>query len=219
MNTAEILTAVEDIILDSGYERAGKLIRSLNRGLLEIAWLVYLPVLQSHADVAVTPDTIRVDPANMPSDYYHGLYSAWNQMTSRHCAIWYSRLSLEGYFDGTGISSGDVEAVVEEGGTLHVRKSPREEQALTLKYYAKPTELTDSQASAPDCLPEPFHYSLLVNYVVADVFTEIEDGVEGQMRNLQFYSQQYQQSLVALRASLPDSSRPRRKIPRKRIWF
>lgn len=214
MNTVEILNQVETLLRDASYTRE-QLLDSVNRGLLEVAWSVFLPKLQAKNTVTAVAGTFDVD---LPADYHHGVYRAKNTTKDRRCTLFYNRLSMEESYDGLG-QEGDVEAVVDEGGTLHFRLSPPEDQTLELQYYTKPTALTDDKTSIPDCIPEAFHHKILVNFVAWDIYSQLEDDIEEPRRNTKFYQSEYLTGIRGLKSALPDTSRPRRKIPRTRIWF
>ncbi len=215
MNTVEILNQVETLLKDASYTRE-QLLQSVNKGLLEVAWSVYLPKLQAKDTVTATAGSLS---EALPDDFHHGLYRARNITKGRTCTVFYNRLSMEDWYDGGG-QEGDVEAVVDEGGdTLHFRLSPPEDQTLELQYYTRPTALADEASSTPSCLPEAFHHKILVNFAAWDIYSQLEDDIEEPRRNTKFYQSEYLAGVSGLKAALPDTSRPRRKIPRRRIWY
>jgi hypothetical protein len=112
---------------------------------------------------------------------------------------------------------GDIEAVALEGTVLHYRRLPIDPQDLDLTYYAKPEPLTASESSKPICIPEPLHYQLLVNLVLWDLYSEIEDGIEGQKVNTEYHAGQFATAMQTLmsEAYYPDASQPRRYFPRR----
>jgi len=53
-------------------------------------------------------------------------------------------------------------------------------------------------ADVPDVVPVQLHQPLLVGWVCAHIFNQIEDGIEGQKVNTAMWNSQFQQGLVDL---------------------
>ncbi len=215
MNTADLLSEAQRLLQDSSYERP-TLLQKANKALLEVAWAVYLPKLQATSTVTAGSGTVEVA---LPDIFHHSVFGARNKTKGKPCSVFYNRLSLEEYYDELLIPEGDVEAVAEEGDTLYFRLEPQEDQTLELRFYSEPDELLDSQSSIPDCIPKAFHEQIFVNFIAWSIYTEIEDDIEENRKNTQHYHAEYLRGVRDLQAALPPTSRPRRTIPRRHIWF
>jgi len=104
--------------------------------------------------------------------------------------------------------AGQVRIVARNGLNLLYRDLPSSIETLTVHYYSQPTKMVLS-GDIPDCIPEGLHKSLLVGYVCANIFNQIEDGIEGQKVNTIFWQKEFQYGLTNLeflieKDSLPD---------------
>lgn len=212
MNTQEILDQIERKLQDSSYARDTELLPALNNALLMVAFQHPLPALQ----VTETVDSVlEQDFVSMPSDYHTRLLFVQNKTTERNCRICYTRQTLRRMYEPELQEKGDIEDVALEGRTLYYRRIPETVQTLQLTYYTQPDALTDATDSTPDCLPESLHFQILGNYVLYQLFSEIEDGMEGQKINTEFYMSQYMTGMQMLNTYWPDVSRPRRYFSRR----
>jgi len=214
MNTKDLLNKVQLKLEDDSYTRRN-LLERMNNGLVYVAGHMPLPKLQVTADV----DTVLgLDFVAMPDDFQHNLFSVYNASRSWKCTILYSRRTMEELFNRPD-EDGPVSNVVDEGDVLYYRRIPKEIETLTLKYNAFPAALLDQNDSVPECLPRNLHEHLLVNYVLADVFSEIEDGIDGAKTNTDFYWNEFLSSYTSLEGFYPGVARTKRFIPRRISFF
>jgi len=209
MTTPEILALIARKLQDPSYTDS-MLLQELNYGLRNLAYKIPLPSLITSAVVDTVLDQ---DYVSMPADYQTRLVFVSNTSLNSEtkCELCYNRQTIRNMNALDAV--GDVQFVAEEGGLLFYMEIPAESQSLKLTYYALPTVLTDEDTSSPDCVPAA-HHMLLVNYVVSQIFAEIEDGIEGQKVNTTFYLNKYLLELEVLENEMPDPSLPRRYYPR-----
>ncbi len=216
MNTSDLLDVIEKKVQDSSFDREEDFLRLLNDGLLFLAQTYRLPALQATDTVDTEADINYVE---MPVDYFSNLYHVYNDTMKCPVRLCYTRQTLHRMFVNDFQAQGKVEAVCCEGRILHYRRVPKDPETLTLEYYTVPDILEDSEASVPDCIPEGLHSQLLLNFVLWKVFDSIEDGVEGQKINTQYYQQEFAGGIALLQVAIPDTAKPRLYFPRKARFF
>jgi len=217
MNTQDLLDKIEKKVQDgAGFNRSTDLLPLLNEGLLFTARQRPLPELRAKDSVVAL---VGQDQVALPDNYHTHLFEVYNVDQKQPCRLCYSLNTLNRMYEKD--SKGKVEAVATEGDSvLHHRRIPEEEtEELRLTYYKKPTALTDSGDSIPTCIPSALRRQILVNYVLWQVFEDIEDGIEGQKINTQYYASEYSAGVMMLEKFLPDVSRPRHYYPRKARTF
>lgn len=214
MNASELLNEIQGKLQDSSYTRPD-LLKRMNQALVYVAGHFPLPKLQASAEVSTVLDQ---DFVTMPETFQHNLFKAYNKTKSWDCRIVYSRRTLEELY-ADPFASGPVEDVVDEGDVLYYRQIPAEAETLLLKFNAFPAALSDQTDSVPVCLPKHLHDELLVNYVLADVYSEIEDGIEGQKINTDFFWSKFTAGFGSLKGYYPGAARTKRFIPRRISFF
>ena len=93
------------------------------------------------------------------------------------------------------VTVGAIEAVCIEGDNLLYRGMA--DDTLTLKYYKKPTDITNV-STEPSELPGHFQRRLLVAYCCREIYADIEDGMEGQKVNTTYWDSKYNKWLDEL---------------------
>lgn len=203
MNKADLVSAVSEVVQDTSWTSA-KILAILNRGLLEIAgggnrnW--GLPLCGPLPDL-LTSGTIATDTNNnvsltsLTTAYHRDLFRV-TDASGNKIKIYQSFMKFMDDYQGL-TKNGTVEAVALKGNTLYYQGVPSAAQTLTLWYYMTPTPLT-TEASTPSCLPDWLHYRLLVNYAAMEIFSKIEDGIDGAKVNTAYHTNEYQLALTDL---------------------
>lgn len=94
-------------------------------------------------------------------------------------------------------ASGSVFMAAVSGSKLVYRNVPDTAETLTVHYYKLPATLTHDE-DIPNCLPIALHRPLMVGYVCKEIFSQIEDGIEGQKVNTEYWAREFQQGLLDL---------------------
>ena len=142
-----------------------------------------------------TVDTV-VDATmcNLPGDFSRDLVQVVNSSSEEIPIAPSLRKFLRDYPQK---DAGSVRTVARHGNKLLYRDQPSEAETLTVHYYRAPTDMTDDD-DEPDGIPLQVHRSLLVGHVCSKIFSQIEDGIEGQMVNTARWERVFQQGLVDL---------------------
>ena len=175
----------------------------LNDGLRDVAafsdpingFEIFLSKLETSAVLTTSTSLNYVD---LPANYHKNLYRVDSAAENNDILIFPNFKALKGYFDlSEWGDSGQVEAVTVAAGKLYYNKIPSTADSLTIHYYKQITLLT-KETDIPFELPEHLHRELLVNYVCKELYSEIEDGVEGEAVNTKKYSSLYGQAIAKL---------------------
>lgn len=202
MIKSDIIAAIQGKCEDADVT-SDEILAMLNRCLLEVAGggdrphgyakLAPLPNLQTTATVNLTGETV-----SLPDGFQRGL-----------SLVYYGQDPLKRYdspteliMDYMSVAEGTPEAYYVKGNTLEVRPGTSSSTALTVFFFEKPTVLTSSVDGTPGCLPEHFHYKILVNYGCREIHALIEDGQEGGTPNTDKYNMLYQQAITDLEREL-----------------
>lgn len=206
MNAGELRDAVLGIVQDNGWADVILDLFNVCRG--EIAGEIDLPGLHTVATVTTSASSSSVA---LPDTYSRGLYwvgsaSQKNRIGTRKSDYHNLLTFLEKYpvQDQVGL----ITDVAIQGSDLLYQGMAAD--TLTLRYYAAPTALTVN-ASIPAELPEHLHKALLVNFACRELYTQIEDGIEGGTPNTTKFDKLYQRALIALRgwAALSQPKEPK----------
>jgi hypothetical protein len=152
----------------------------------------------------------------MPADYHHSLYLATSETYPNGLILRPNLKDLIAthYPD----AAGPVEKVAVEFQTLYYKPIPEEAEIITLYYYKNPDEITlvsDLLSWIPSHLQKP----LMVNYLVKELFSQIEEGIDGQTPNTTKYMNFYGQALMMMEAFYPKASKPYYKVTSTPVWY
>lgn len=200
MTFAELVADVQNIIQDSSYSETT--IKSLlNRALLVVASGIILPgkyqlspPLPDLYSVGTIDTTVGSAICDLPSDFNRDLVQVLNSGYDVIPIVPSFRKFLMSYPEQT---AGSVFIVARNGSTLLYRDIPSAAETLTVHYYKTPDTMTLT-TDEPEGVPVILHRPLLVGYTCAQIFNEIEDGIEGQKINTASWNTQFQQGLVDL---------------------
>ena len=197
---------------ETGHFLADKVLRKIQDG--SYTWqdvvdefngcLVYLsgkynlPDLEHTEDIQTDPRTGRV---LLPANFQKNLWFCKSTTHNRPIAIDDTVINLFRRYtvlDQTGV----VRRVAVRGRHLHYQRVPSSAETLRLVYYRYPDRLRTRQ-DKPTCLPDHLVESLLVNYACKEIYSEIEDGIEGAQVNTDRYSNRFAKAEAEL-ASIPE---------------
>lgn len=160
-----------------------RIFEHLNDGLAHIVRTVRPPDLQDIATVTVPATEQSVA---MPTDFFGPrIFSAKNITTGEIIKRIYYR-NAEFFRDFPEMESGHIEAVLVRGNTMAVACVPQSDEDIQIKYLARPTYFAsvDDNGSLITYLPDRLGEKALVMYAVMEEYRIIEDGVDGDKRNM-----------------------------------
>lgn len=200
MNAAELSDAVLAIVQDD--DSADVVLDYFNLGLAEIAGAIDLPGLHTTSTVATSAAASSVA---LPSDYHKGLYWVVSEAQKRrvgdragdyHNTVpFFERYQLQD-------EVGEIRDVVIMGSNLLYQPSATD--VLRLSYYKEPTVLTES-TDIPSEIPSHLQKALLVNFALKEIYGTIEDGFDGNRKNVDIYTALYSRALGQLAAWCAES--------------
>jgi hypothetical protein len=182
----------------------------INRGILEVCERVALPGLRTSSDVVTS---LSCSYVALPSDFLRDFDRCHSSTNERNVKIRQSLSVLGDEFYDTWDSSGDVESVACDANYLHYQKIPTSVETLKMYYLSKPTMLS-SMDDVPDYIPNNHQSDLLVNYAVKEMYTQIENGLDGKMPNTIKYTGLYETAIKKLVGYLNSISRPKWRKPK-----
>lgn len=192
MTLIQLRDRVSEIIQDNSFDDT-YIDAALNRALIEVTGKMTLPTLVVSATVTISANgTITA----MPTDFYHDLIWGWNVSTSSSLTIEMNRNRLQERFSD-GFTGSEITHIAQDNFQLYNWPMVAEDTDVALRYYSEPAAVSSADATI-SCLPE-LYQDVLVYHVVAMVYEMIEDGVEGQKVNTQFYTQKYNMRLEELK--------------------
>jgi hypothetical protein len=200
MTFAELITEVQNIVQDSAWTET--MIKALlNRAQTVVASGVILPgkyqLTPPLPDLYATGtvDTIvGAGACSLPEDFNRDLIQVVNSDEENVSIIKSFRRFLT---DNPEREAGSVRICARNGQNLLYRDIPSTAETLTVHYYRSPEELLSS-SDEPEGIPVELHKPLLAGYAAAQIFNQIEDGIEGQKINTSFWNNEFQQGLIQL---------------------
>ena len=195
MRLSDLIDEVISIVTDPSLSEP-RITNLINEGYERIAARVTdpLPDLEK-------VDTVRTDTSlayvSLPPDYHRNLEVVYDQSQRQNLRVLKSFQLLSVEYPGLD-QTGNIDCVaVMANSRLYYQGIPATAHTLTLQYFKKPTEMVrDSQE--PIALPSGLHYRLLVNYACKEIFSKIEDGMEGQKINTNYHSTEYEKAFIEL---------------------
>lgn len=167
--------------------------RELNNCLYAVSKRLKLPENDTVEDVTCVAGDISVA---LPTEYQRGLYKCTNKTTKKNCNIYNSKGQLARYCYGLD-NEGDIDSVAVVGRNLFFQGSPSEDTELTLYFYGKP-DILILGTDEPVCIPEEKQIPILVSYAIAELFEDLEDGIEGATPNRDYYRGKFELGVLDL---------------------
>jgi len=176
----------------------------VNKGLKEIAGEVLLPkLIETETTVLTVVDTAY---ASLPDDFMRNLHYCYSSTNNRKIKIYDDVRLLYRQFSQLDLAR-SVVGVARKGSSLYYQRIPSSAETLRIHYYKYPTELIAS-SDQPDCLPEFLVRSLLVNYVVKELFSIIDTGPPDQ-ENTAKYQRFFDDAIMRLKEYVgPENREP-----------
>lgn len=200
MATVEkLIETVARKVDDDGYSDS-VIVDFLNDGLLDVASRVLLPVLETD-DVVTT--VLDENTVALPGDFHRNIFAASPVIGTK---IPIRVLNSEGQMKRKYIrldNSGDVAHVAMHKGQLIYQPIPVIAEEITIFYYRVPDELADDDDTGLAALPPVFH-KMLVDYACQQIFSEIEDGIDGKKVNTLYHEGRYEKFIVELQTFVKD---------------
>jgi len=164
-----------------------------------------LPDLEISENVETKTDRAWV---TLPANYHRKLNFCYSVAQNGRVKILKSLQHLKSKYPGL-IQTGNVWHVTQSGGRIYYQGIPSTVDTLTLGYYKLPPILNKDDET-PTFLPNHLHKKLLVNYACKELFSVIEDGVEGRKVNTSYHEGEGEKALADLEKFLgPEQDEPK----------
>lgn len=150
-----------------------------------------LPQLEHTEDVTTDSNSNRIP---VPANFQKKLLMCRSITHNRPCEIKDTVVNLFRLYTVLD-QTGAVRRVSIKGRYLYYQRLA--EETLRLVYYRYPNRLR-TRWDKPSCLPPHLVEPLLINYACKEIFSEIEDGVEGPQVNTQRYTDRFARAEEAL---------------------
>lgn len=209
MNLEVLTERVDKIVQDNDFD-SDAIAVYLNRGMLEIAGGMKRPdssVLTQPLPLLFTVGTVATTTtfkASLPVTYQRDLVFAIDYL-GRELSIYDSFVEFSKVYRLMN-AVGAVNAVAVKGRDLYYQNIPAVSELIMVHFHRYPVDMVSS-TDVPDGLPPSFH-DMLVSYACKEIYSIIEDGVDGKMVNTMKYEQKFQRSLDSLEASIAAEAAP-----------
>lgn len=201
MNTTELVTRVKEVVKDGSFSDA-EILGHLNRCLQDVAYETCLPGLDETDDLSLA---VGDDSVALPDDFSHDLWHIEPLTKTTRINIHASLKSLQRIYDDAD-KGGAITDAAQDGVILHVRPIPTQAQDVRVHYYRAPEALVLADAEAipavvansPEGIPSNLHDALFVSYAAWQIYSIIEDGIDGAKVNTNYWQSQYAGALKKL---------------------
>ena len=199
--------------IDDGSYSWQEVVDEFNRCLEHIAGKFDLYDLEHTQDVATDAGINRIA---MPANYMKKLMMCRSITHNRPIAI---KNTVTNLFRAYSVldQSGSVREVAVKGRELYYQRVPGSAETLRLVFYRYPTRLYKRE-DKPSCLPPHLIEPLLVNYACKEIFSEIEDGIEGSQVNTDRYTKKFVEAELELQTFLGPERREPVEFPEEIAW-
>lgn len=216
MDVTALTAAVTEILQDPSFTDPA-ILGHINQACLEIAGDFLLPDLIKEGEVVFDP-TSKLRSCMvvaMPADFQHDIFDIWNATADKSVDLRMTVNGLVKFYEGQLATTGDVRDVAVEGTRLFGLRVPAANQTVKFMYYSQPTALVNP-TDEPDFIPPHLHEPLIVNHVLKRCYKTIEDGVEGQKVNTNYYDGALSIALARLEYIYPRNEQPKSRPKIKR---
>jgi len=210
MTLDDLILEVTNIIQDSAFNEE-TIETYLNEALVRIAAGVQVPgelhITAPLPDLYTEGTLDLVDTArviSLPTDYQRDLFNIYSSTGNNEIPVFESLHKFLNRYPVLETGS-NVEACVVRGTSLIYH--PAATETITFAYYKTPTTMT-SGTDEPEGIPAHLQRRLLIGYVCREIFNRIEDGIEGQKVNTNFYDAEFFEGVVELDRYLGDDGLP-----------
>ena len=212
LDTEDLAQTVLRKVQDASYIY-GDVLALFNRCLLELSGRFLLPDLEVMRDIQTDPNNGSMP---LPSDYQKNLRYAHSITHNRKVTVFDSVILMNRHFakiDQTGV----VLAVAIKGRELYYQRAPSSAETIQINYWAYPEQMA-TRYTKPTCLPVHLVEPLLYNFACKQLYSEIEDGIDGQKINTNYYANEYNQAVADLSAFIGPEKREPQTIPQDLPW-
>jgi len=225
MTVDEMIQAIQEVIHLAKPDAAfldTVLLADLNQVLDEITAENCLTALEE-SDVVYfdSPDDFEEEDGlaylttNLPANYHHDLYEAYNVTAKRPCRIHLNLKTLYKFFE-EGTRTGDYIGHVAVQGNklwaLPAQSATMNEEAISIRYLKVADDL-ELAGAGPTCIPEHLHKGLLVSGVLRHRLVTIDPALAG------LHDSRYAAALLSLGAYFKTPSRQTPYIRRRARYF
>lgn len=202
MQFNKLIEEIEEKVDDSTYDSSDTVKSLINDAVRDIAAGVLVPGENRFTDPL--PDLYTVESsfsltnssrsASLPNDFQRDLVKAYEDDGLGDIPI---LISWRRFLDKwPALETGSyVEGVVVRGSSLYYH--PAVTTTLEIGYYANPSTLS-SDTDDPSCVPAHLQRGLIINHVCRELYSRIEDGMEGRKVNTEYYDQMFQEAVLML---------------------
>jgi len=208
-NLEEIQARVERIIHDETFH-GDVAIDFINEAYTRCVGRVLIPDLASVGLVTTSPVANSV-PIPSSWNFDRNLYFCSQVSDGKSVKVMSSvEILTREYADyDLNVVEGDIEACTATRAAFVYYKTPAVATILKCAFYKKHTSLVND-SDIPSILPEHMHYALLVSGACAEIWYEIEEGIDGVMVNTTKYRKKFEDAITELVAYFKvGQSRPR----------
>jgi len=202
--THDLIEEVMGAIQDASFTPE-QVIELFNECLLELAGDAnfLLPDLEAWADIttATNANTVR-----LPADFMRTLRIVHSITNNREVKVYGSPSQITRLFSVQN-QTGNVIAVAPKGRNLFYQRIPSSPETLRINYYRLPTRIY-SRDDKPFEIPWHFAKPLLKHYALRELFSLIEDGIEGAKVNTGYHDKRFTTAKEALEAFIGPEERP-----------
>jgi len=188
----DLVDKVRRKVQDDSYS-VDDILELFNACLVELAGEVLLEELETWEQVSTDTSSSTVP---LPANYHRALRFCHSITNKRRIHVYGGRAQLDRHFVQRD-QSGRVLGVAPHGRNLYYQRIPQTAEVLEINYFRYPEPLR-SRDDKPTCLPPHLVEPLLVNYAAKELFSEIEDGIEGPQVNTERYTAKYDKARAAL---------------------
>jgi hypothetical protein len=178
-------------------------LKIFNKCLLRLSGKYLFPKLEIIRDI----ETDLSGSIPVPADYQKNLRYAHSITHNHRVRVFGSVIQLNRHFshlDQTGI----VRGLAIRNRRIYYQRIPSSAETIRINYYAYP-ERMEKRYHKPNFLPVHLVEPLLFNFACAEIYSEIEDGIDGQKINTAYYKAEYANVLVELEQFLgPEEKEP-----------
>ena len=194
--------SVMDVIQDASYTYAD-IVELFNEALLEIAGELLLPDLETWDDVTTDP---HQSTCRLPANFHRNLRYAHSYSHNREVKVYGSRSQLYRRF-GKLDQVGQVIGVARQGRNLFYQRVPSTAETLRIQFWRFPERL-ESRHDKPTCIPWHLAKPLLKHYACKELFSEIEDGQDGNKTNTAYHEKRFAKAQEALELFIGPEEHP-----------
>jgi hypothetical protein len=203
---------VLEVVQDPSYTYADVL-QYFNDCLMDLAGEFLLPDLDTWVDIATDPN---VDHVRLPVRFMKNLRYAHSTTQNREIRRYGGLSQLYRLFSQLDLT-GRVLGVCAQGADLYYQRIPSSAETIRINFYRFPDRM-ESRFDKATCLPDHLVKPLLLNYAAMEIFSLIEDGIEGAKINTSKHSKEYDKYRVKLLMFIGPEEREPEEIVDEMQW-